>query len=309
MSFVDMMDRVIIFFFFISCIHAFRKSDFPSGYEIISTLGKGFEGETFQARNKSDGVMYCMKVFRKRSTEAFDNEAAVVSILPVHVSLMKYYKAETHNHTHFIISEFINGTRLLNHLPSRNVTFNETRVLLWTEQIFDGLAHLHSAIPRIVHYDITLSNVMVTNKNSIKIIDVGDCVIGENKVKHQQYANAYSSPERYWFQHQTSTWRQQNPSLIKKYETLFLEKDDIWATAIMISELVTGKRVTSTNSRLGTGRQGVNTPVNTVLLNRMISEVFIKSKKLGTIVQNILSHRSPKNRPSANDILQSYRFQ
>jgi serine/threonine protein kinase len=177
-------------------------------------------------------------------------------------------------------------------------------VLQWTEQIFKGLSVLHSTVPRIVHYDITLTNVMVTNKNSIKIIDVGDSVIGENNSKHWQYANAYSSPERYWLQR--PTWRQRHPLLIAEYETKFAEKDDIWAVAIMISELVTGKRVTV--SRVGAGFQGSNVPVNEVLLKEMTAEVDSKSMKLGAVVHSILSQRFPDKRLSASDILQAHSF-
>jgi len=88
----------------------------------------------------------------------------------------------------------------------------------------------------------------------------------------------------------------------------FNHKDDVWAAACIITELVTGKFI---SRRQGAGQDGVlfATPSCQALRNDVITEVRERSPKLGGVVLSIFSNVQPETRPSAAEVLGAWNEQ
>ncbi|EGG03476.1 uncharacterized protein MELLADRAFT_27027, partial [Melampsora larici-populina 98AG31] len=69
-----------------------------------------------------------------------------------------------------IILEYINGLNLLQKLET-NGPFNESQAKFYITEIATGISFLHSK--RIIHRDLKLDNMMISNDGHIKLIDFG----------------------------------------------------------------------------------------------------------------------------------------
>jgi serine/threonine protein kinase len=126
-----------------------------------------------------------------------------------------------------------------------------------------------------------------TGNGSLKIIDVGNCKLLKDHELHTMTnvggTISYFSPERVGK-------RQYN------------EKDDIWAVACIVSELVTGRFI---HNRPDTGDRGCLFTSKQHIIQEVINDVKRKSVVLGQVVECILSETSPERRRSASQVLET----
>jgi serine/threonine protein kinase len=282
--------------------HVVQQTQFgviPSDYEVIKRIAEGYWGETFQARSKSDGGMYCIKRFKydigDDTRDAIKRELNALKVLPKHPNILSYNHSTIVDKKQFTICEYIESQQLIRQMPvpdGRNV-YLEANILSWTKQLLCGLECLHKSC--IVHRDLHMGNILIrvvpgtatpdTGNGSLKIIDVGNCKLLTDHELHTMThiggTMSYFSPERV-----------EN----KQYN----EKDDVWAAACIVSELVTGRFI---KKRPGTGTDGCLFTSQPRIIQEVIDDVKGKSVVLGRLVECILSARDPEGRRSASQVL------
>ena len=282
-------------------------SSFPSDYEIISQISEGYWGKTYKVKSRIDCNFYCVKMFNSpmnhQTLLSFNREMKALVNLPKHPNIISYNHSTVVNNINFIICEYIHSNQLLQELPSPDGTkeFNEKNLIEWISQILQGLRHLHESNPCIIHRDLHMGNILVrinpltntpdTRPGSIKIVDVGNAAVSEDRNNlHRSNVggtHSYFSPER-----------------LESNE--YNEKDDIWAVAVITTELVTGKLV---SRRPNCGSNGCLFASNSrqSQRNAIIEEVNIRSSILSSFVRAIFSlNNNHTVRLSAKDLLKRF---
>jgi serine/threonine protein kinase len=134
-------------------------------YEIQSTLGAGGMGEVYRARDTRLGRTVAIKVlpphiaadpsFRQR----FEREAKAISSLD-HPHICALYDIGTHEGTHFLVMQYLEGETLAQRLARGPLPIEQT--LTHAIEIADALdqAHRHG----FVHRDLKPGNVMLTTR-------------------------------------------------------------------------------------------------------------------------------------------------
>ena len=99
-----------------------------------------------------------------------------------------------------VTEEYIQGITLNQYLTEKKPDQQEKiRLLL---DLCDAVAHLHSAAPPIIHRDIKLSNIMVTDDGILKLIDFDAAKLyrsGEKKDTFLMGTQGSAAPEQYGF--------------------------------------------------------------------------------------------------------------
>jgi calcium-dependent protein kinase len=108
-------------------------------------------------------------------------------------------------------------TYMLTNYPNFGMPINEVKVL--TEQVAKGISYLHKQ--DIIHGDIKPSNILINEKDEIKICDFGL----STKTKNKEKVNGAKGTLNYLA-----------PECIFPYD----EKVDIWALGVLIYFISTG---------------------------------------------------------------------
>ncbi|PAA84534.1 hypothetical protein BOX15_Mlig032061g1 [Macrostomum lignano] len=162
---------------------SFTDWDFILQDEKKQLIGLGGFGEVFKAltdRNQTVAV----KVLPMSQAEQ-DAEELKIKILMEkrgveilkrlsHPNIVQFLKCEQKSDGLYIFTELVSGHSLFELMQRQNKPFKESGVRDFSRQICLGLNFLHCQ-PQgaILHRDIKSSNVMLTNKGVIKLIDFG----------------------------------------------------------------------------------------------------------------------------------------
>jgi Tol biopolymer transport system component/predicted Ser/Thr protein kinase len=149
-------------------------------YRVVEKLGEGGMGVVYRARDTLLGRFVALKALPPKSasdTERRDRflaEAKAASALqhPGIVSVFDVVHAEGQD---FIVMEYLPGETLEQRMGQRALSLS--RGLRYGEQVADALACAHAA--GIVHRDLKPSNVMVTEDDTVKILDFGLAKLAE----------------------------------------------------------------------------------------------------------------------------------
>ncbi len=145
------------------------------GCRIISVLGEGGMGVVYKAEDISLSRIVALKVLPSRVTrkpvlvERFKREARAAAQVE-HPNIVQVYRVGQEGDLHFIVMQFIKGVNLsdkvkdegrLDAKTASNMMFNVAQGL--------SVAHEHG----IIHRDIKPDNIMLTEKNEVKLADFG----------------------------------------------------------------------------------------------------------------------------------------
>ena len=143
-------------------------------YSLVSRLGCGGMGEIYLAQDTRLGRQVALKFlpssFRDdpERLRRFQNEARAASTLN-HPNVATIYEiGETENIT-FIAMEYIEGLTLDQKISGRTLTTAE--IVNIAIQVADALDDAHSH--GVVHRDIKTSNIMMTRRDQVKVLDFG----------------------------------------------------------------------------------------------------------------------------------------
>ena len=142
-------------------------------YTIRGRLGAGGMGAVYEATDDSLGRPVAIKVIlaghqHDEGRKRFAREAQAASALN-HPNIVTVHEAGLHGDVHFIVMERIAGETLRGTigpagLPARLVVH-------YAAQIASALAAAHDA--GIVHRDLKPTNIMVTDRGLVKVVDFG----------------------------------------------------------------------------------------------------------------------------------------
>jgi serine/threonine protein kinase len=117
---------------------------------------------------------------RSQAIEWFEREATLLLDLN-HPCIPRVRDFFVENGKHYLVMDFIDGRTLSDVLEKDDnvVGVNgargmpEMRVRNWARQVCSVLSYLHSQTPPIIFRDLKPSNIMVTDKDEVKLIDFG----------------------------------------------------------------------------------------------------------------------------------------
>jgi hypothetical protein len=145
------------------------------GCRIISVLGEGGMGVVYKAEDLSLSRIVALKILPKRVTrkpvlvERFKREARAAAQVE-HPNIVQVYRVGEEGERHYIVMQYVQGEDLagkvkeegrLDHKTATKMVFNVAQGL--------QVAHEHG----IVHRDIKPDNIMLTDKNEVKLADFG----------------------------------------------------------------------------------------------------------------------------------------
>jgi serine/threonine-protein kinase len=147
---------------------------FNERYIVEGILGKGGMGTVYLARNINTDTYWAIKEIDMRSDRQI-NLAAEPNLLKKldHPALPRLFDIIEQDGFLYMISDYIDGVSLDKKLTEEG-RFAEEIVVDWGIQLCKALDYLHSIRPNpIIYRDIKPSNIMLTEKGKLKLIDFG----------------------------------------------------------------------------------------------------------------------------------------
>jgi serine/threonine protein kinase len=199
-------------------------------YKILEKLGAGGMGVVYLAEDinlkRKVAIKFLPKQISENSEdrERFKIEAQAAAALN-HPNIATIHAIEEADNELFIVMEYIKGKELKEIVEMhRNASLQKDEVIKIATQIADGLEAAHKE--GIIHRDIKSSNIMITERGVVKIMDFGLAkVIGSSKLTKLGSTVgtiAYMSPE------QSAGDEVDN-------------RTDIWSFGVVLYEMLTGK--------------------------------------------------------------------
>ena len=209
-------------------------------YELVRLLAQGGMADIYLARGR-DGQLCAIKVMnpgRAGDAEActlFMDEARVLAMLD-HANLAGVYEVAKEGHCYYLAMEFVHGADLREMLATAERAETampyETAVAI-VAAAAAGLDHAHRRCSpdgrplRLVHRDVSLSNIMVAHDGSVKVIDWGIAcaAVSEHHTNPGVVRGkaSYMSPEQ---------------ALGEEVDL----RTDVFALGVVLYELTTGRR-------------------------------------------------------------------
>lgn len=206
-------------------------------YEVVRLLATGGMAQVFLARDGA-GRELALKLLRDDSMGAramFRDEARVGALLD-HPGLARVHAHGRIGDIDFLAMDYVRGIDLREMIERmRDVTGTPRYglAIAIVAAAADALAHAHAATDddgaplQLVHRDVSLSNVMVSEDGAVKVIDFGIASVGgkcrDSEVGTIRGKAAYMAPE------------QCTGGTIDA-------RTDVWALGVVLYELATGRR-------------------------------------------------------------------
>lgn len=144
-------------------------------YEIKSYLGKGATGVVYAAYDIVDKRDVAIKILRNKCQmtpkyiERFKKEAKAINFLD-HENLAKVEKLKLEGPQIYIISEYVKGSNLCG-CDGFVKGFKVNKIIKYMQQILKVTEYLHNK--GVIHKDIRPQNILLTEQDNVKIIDLG----------------------------------------------------------------------------------------------------------------------------------------
>jgi serine/threonine protein kinase len=204
-------------------------------YTITDRLGAGGMGEVYKATHTFLGSPRVIKVVHPHisgNTDARDRflrEArAATKVQHQNVATLHDF-ASLPDGAHYMVWEFIDGENLAQRLRFAG-TLPPKKALRIAIQALHGLEAIHRA--GIIHRDISPENLMITNDDEIKIIDLGVAKVEDTDAVSQTRTGIFVGKLRYAAPEQLG--------FIPEGEKIDA-RADIYAMAMVLIELLTGR--------------------------------------------------------------------
>ncbi|MFO7901656.1 MAG: protein kinase [Pirellulaceae bacterium] len=226
----------------------FQRADYTSaetvelkieGYEICRKLGEGGMGVVYEGIQNSLDRRVAIKVLHAQMAQdvdfvsRFDRETAVLVRLAHHANVVKIIdKGRSGDHLYFIM-EYVEGDAegkpadLRRLIDSGRLDPPTTRRLIL--QVADALYHAHQQ--GVVHRDIKPENILVDRHGHAKVTDFGISSMAADKQPRQLTLERSAMGTMYYM----APEQQEDAGAVD-------ERADIYATGVMLYEMLTGRR-------------------------------------------------------------------
>jgi eukaryotic-like serine/threonine-protein kinase len=197
-------------------------------YEVVDLIGSGGMGSVYRVRHTISDRAEAMKILLPdlRSApdlaERFIREIKIQASLS-HVNIASFYNAHRFENQLLMFMELVEGNSLHDRLQQGPIDLPEA--LHYITQVLGALAYAHER--GVIHRDIKPRNILLTGERVVKLTDFGIATAAGDK--HLTKTGAaigsllYMSPEQVKGGHGDA-------------------RSDLYATAVMLYELVTGRR-------------------------------------------------------------------
>jgi serine/threonine protein kinase len=144
--------------------------------EIIDRIGEGGTANVFKGVDLNYGTLVAVKVL---SGNLFKNEKIREKLIEEaqryldlsHKGIVGLKDFIKNNDNYYLIMEFIEGQNLETHINKTTGPIPEQRALEMMVEILEAMAYAHKH--NVLHLDIKPSNIMISNRKEIKILDFG----------------------------------------------------------------------------------------------------------------------------------------
>ncbi|WP_033161255.1 serine/threonine-protein kinase [[Mycoplasma] collis] len=154
-------------------------------YQIITLIAKGGMANIYYAIRKSDNLSCAIKVIKLNSPDKKNLIKRFLEEIRIHSKIKSTYVAEIYetfsdseNDEYWIAMEYVEGVTLKNKIDEAG-SLPQEEVVEYAKQIALGLKSIHDH--NISHRDIKDTNIMITNLNEIKIVDLGIAIDDRTK--------------------------------------------------------------------------------------------------------------------------------
>ena len=146
---------------------------FKEHYLIGNKIGSGKFAEVFIATNKLNGIQFAVKVIKKRrldryERESMNNEISVLTTLQ-HPGIVKFVDAFYSKSRMYIVLDLVSGINLSQKVICGETSEKEIKSIVY--QLLKIVKYMHSI--GVIHRDIKLENIMMTEDSKIFLIDFG----------------------------------------------------------------------------------------------------------------------------------------
>nr|BAK00435.1 predicted protein [Hordeum vulgare subsp. vulgare] len=144
-------------------------------FELLKVLGRGSFGKVMQVRKKSNGIVYAMKILKKRAIIArnqVEHTKAERKILEQlnHPFLMTLRFAFQSKEKLYFVLDYLQGGELFFHLKAKR-RFSEDIARIYVGEIALALGHLHSL--GVVYRDLKPENILLDDQGHVCLTDFG----------------------------------------------------------------------------------------------------------------------------------------
>lgn len=174
-------------------------------YRVLKKCGEGGMSIVYMAINERANKIWAIKEIRK---EGVQNYEIIRQGLLVETNLLKRLKHPNlpsiidvidEEDSFLIMMDFIEG-KTLSSLLKESGPASQEEVLIWTKQLCDVLAYLHSRTPAIIYRDMKPSNIMLKPDGNVVLFDFG--AAREYKCSNSEDTiclgtRGYAAPEQY----------------------------------------------------------------------------------------------------------------
>jgi serine/threonine protein kinase len=197
--------------------------------KIIENINQGAEASTYKCiRNKNNIEQVLLaKIYRDPNNyEQAINEAKLLAKIN-HPNILKYIDhLYTHDSCLCLLFEYIDGVTLDQYIKRRE-HINEDQILFIYHTIISTLTFVHQK--GIIHGDVKPANIMISQDNTIKLIDFGVSRKSNDDQSNQYMAGSINYLDPYCFQNKL------RPD----------ENADLFAAALMLFEMATKSKLFS----------------------------------------------------------------
>ena len=150
-------------------------------YGVISLMREGESTRVYQGHHISLGLPVVIKQLKelypdpKQATEQIEQYQMEVRLLAhlTHPSLVRVYDSFLCEGAPVLVTEMVNGRNLAEISEVAPKPISERRVLIWAEQLLEGLNYLHTQNPPIIVRGLKPSNLILDGDGQLRIIDFG----------------------------------------------------------------------------------------------------------------------------------------
>jgi serine/threonine protein kinase len=262
-------------------------------YRILRRIGGGGMGTVYLAEDtRLPGRRCAVKEMcpdqlplqdRSWAIQAFQQEAQMLANLS-HPGLTAVTDFFSEGGNWYLVMDYVEGEALedqLEQAPGSRLALQEA--LSITRQLCDVLEYLHSRNPLVVFRDLKPSNVMLTPRGEVKLIDFGIARFfkpGRTRDTVRLGTPGYAAPEQYSGQSQT------DPS------------SDIYSLGVLLHQMLTGHDPTMTPFSLPPARSmnlGIPPEVDAVIQHATQHEPPLRFQSVGEMRQALFAPAGPTN--------------
>jgi len=152
-----------------------HKGFFLKKYKLLDHLGSGGMSTVYLAEHVLMQRRVAIKILPKNRVQdssylaRFHREAQAAASLD-HRNIVRAYDVDNENEVHFLVMEYVEG-RDLSQLVKQDGPLDYAEAADYIRQGAEGLAHAHQS--GLIHRDVKPANLLVDQKNVVKVLDLG----------------------------------------------------------------------------------------------------------------------------------------